>query len=159
MVKFQAVCSAIIFFITAAISSSQVCAMGLGPALFKIQNIPPGQSVDVRKLSGVVFTVVNSSDKEELYSLVCKKPSQGGLVDWEAGYEEIARHDWCKLEKEEFTVAAKSKSEIGLIIEIPDKPEYFNCKWVLAVVLTSGGNKGIGVGLAVAARVQIETLP
>ncbi|MFH0938711.1 MAG: hypothetical protein V1899_05460 [Planctomycetota bacterium] len=157
--KFQALYFTAVFFVLAALGPRQAYAMGLGPGLFKIQNVPPGQSVDVRKLSGVVFTVTNSSDKEESFSLLCKKPSQGGLVDWEAGYEEIADAAWCKLEKEEFAVAAKSKAEIGLIIEVPDKPEYYNCKWMLAVVLTSGGNKGIGVGLAVAARVQIETLP
>ncbi|MGD0092298.1 MAG: hypothetical protein ABSE73_20470 [Planctomycetota bacterium] len=132
-------------------------ALSLGPAIFMVQNVVPGQPVDVKKTSGVVYTINNTSDTESALSLTCKKPIEGGVVAWEWGYDEIPDASWCKLEKEEITVPPKSKIEVGLTIAIPDKPEYYNCKWIVAVVLKPGKTAGPGVGLAVAARVQIET--
>lgn len=132
--------------------------MGLGPALFKIQNVPLGKPLDVKKSSGVSFFVDNDSAEEQVCVIKSARPSQAGLADWEQGYDEVPDVTWFRLDKESLNVPAKSKAEVGLTIEIPDKPEYYNCKWVLAVVLASGNKNGIGVGLAVAARVQIETL-
>jgi len=136
--------------------SHSAWALSLGPAMFMVQHVVPGQTLDVRKKAGVVFTVKNDTDTDGSYSLTCRKPSQN-LGDWEAGYEEIPNPEWCVLEKTEFVVPAKTKVEIGLTINIPDKLDHYNCKWMLAVVLTAGKNTGIAVGLAIAARVQIET--
>lgn len=132
-------------------------ALSLGPAIFMVQHVKPGQSLNVKEKSGVVYTITNPDEKERTFNLACMKPVEGGVLNWEAGYDEIPDPSWCKLEKEEFDIGPKSKTEVGLTITIPDKPEYYNCKWVLAVVLQAGKAKGIGVGLAVAARVQIET--
>ncbi|MCY3022444.1 MAG: hypothetical protein NTW87_25980 [Planctomycetota bacterium] len=134
-------------------------AASLGPAVFTVQNVVPGQSVDLRKTAGLVYTIGNTSDTEGTYSLVCQRPVEGGVLNWESGYDEIPDASWCKLEKEEVVVPAKSKAEVGLTITVPAKPEYHNCKWVAAVVLKASKTAGIGVGLAVAARVRIETAP
>jgi hypothetical protein len=131
-------------------------ALSLGPAIFMVQNVVPGQPLDVKKKAKVAFTVTNDTDLNRQYSLTCEKPSLS-IADWERGYEEIPDPSWFKLEQNEFFVPAKQSVEVGLIIDVPNKPEYFNCKWMLAVVLTSGKSKGIGVGLAIASRVQIET--
>jgi hypothetical protein len=122
-----------------------------------VQNVVPGQPVDVRKTSGVVYTINNTSDQEGTFSLTCQKPVEGGVAAWEWGYDEIPDASWCKLEKEELVIAGNSKADVGLTISVPDKPEYYNCKWIVAVVLKPGASKGVGVGLSVAARVQIET--
>jgi hypothetical protein len=147
-------------FVAAAVcSTNSVWALSMGPGLFMVQNVHPGQSVDVRKKSGVTFTLKNDSDQDNTYNLVCRKPGTAGLADWEQGYDEIPDASWCKLEKEQVVVPAKSHVEVGLTIEVPDKPEYYNCKWILAVVLSGASGTGkVGVGLAIAARVQIETI-
>ena len=132
-------------------------ALSLGPALFMVQNVVPGQPLDVRKSSGVVFTINNSGDQEGTFSLSCYKPVEGGVMAWECGDDEIPDASWCKLDKNEMVIPAQSKAEVGLTIAIPDKPEYYDCKLVVVVVLKPGKLAGSGVGLSVAARVQIET--
>ena len=39
-------------------------ALSLGPAIFMVQNVVPGQPLDVKKASGVVYTINNTSDQE-----------------------------------------------------------------------------------------------
>src|SRR5205823_4825872 len=121
-----------IFALLLCAVSHSAWALSLGPALFMVQHVQPGQPIDVRKKAGVVFTIKNDSEKDGEYTLVCRKPSLN-LSDWEAGYDEIPNAEWCVLEKNEFVVPAKSKVEVGLTISIPDKLDYYNCKWILAV--------------------------
>jgi hypothetical protein len=141
-------------------SPGRLHALEMGPALFMVQDVPPGQEVNLHTLGGVVFTVVNDSDQEQSYALVCRRPSQAGVVEWEKGYEEIPDPAWCKLEEASFTVPARGEKKTGLVINIPDKPENYNRKFVLAVMLSAVSSDqaaAFGVGLAVTARVEIET--
>ena len=132
-------------------------ALAMGPGLFMVQNVPPGQEVDLRKLGGVLFTVENDSGQEQDFNLTCRKPSQSGLTEWEKGYEEIPDPAWCRLEQESFTIPANGRKQIGLVIAIPPAAENRNRRFMLAVVLRTGKDPAFGVGLAIAARVQIET--
>lgn len=132
-------------------------ALAMGPGLFMVQNVTPGQEIDLRKLGGLLFTVENDSGQEQDYNLTCRKPSQSGLTDWEKGYEEIPDPAWCRVEEAVFTIPARGKKQIGLIIAIPQAAENLNRKFMLAVVLKAGKDPAFGVGLAIAARVQIET--
>lgn len=132
-------------------------ALELGPALFSVQRIPPGKAVDIAALGGPRFTIPNKGKQEQTYTLTCQSPSPSALAGWERGYEAIPDASWCTLESEEITVPAGGEKQIGMTINIPDRPENYNRKWLVGVVLKPGGKKGIGVGLAVAARVQIET--
>jgi len=122
-----------------------------------LQDVPPGREVNLRKLGGVLFTVYNRTDQAQDYTLSCKRPGQGGLATWEKGYEEIPNAAWCYLEETTVTVPPKSEKQVGLIVNIPDEPENWNRKFMLAVILSSGKNDGTSIGLAVACRVQIET--
>jgi hypothetical protein len=129
----------------------------MGPGMIMLQDVPLGREVNLRKLGGLLFTVYNRSDQAQDYTLFCKRPGQGGLATWEKGYEEIPNAAWCYLEETSVTVPAKSEKQVGLIVNIPDEPENWNRKFMLAVILTSGKNDGTSIGLAVACRVQIET--
>jgi hypothetical protein len=133
-------------------------ALSMGPGMFMVQDVPPGREVDVRKLGGMVFTVFNKTDKDQDYNLACKRPAQGGLAVWEKGYEEIPDPAWCRLEETVFTIPPRSEKTVGVIINIPDAPENYNRKFMLAVVLQGGKAVGTSIGLAVACRIQIETV-
>lgn len=137
--------------------SAPLCALAMGPGMIMVQNIPPGQEVDLHKLGGTMFTIVNRSDKDQDYNLTCQQPITGGVPEWEKGYEEISDPAWCRVEESVFTVPAHGEKKVGLIIHIPDLPELYNRKFMLAVVLKGGRQLGTSVGLAVACRVQIET--
>lgn len=132
-------------------------ALAMGPGLFMVQNITPGQEVDLHKLGGLLFTVENDSTEAQDFNLTCRRPSQAGLNEWEKGYEEIPDPTWCRLEESVFTIPAKATKQVGLIINLPAGQELHNRKFMLAVVLKSGKDPAFGVGLAIAARVQIET--
>ncbi len=131
-------------------------ALSISPGLFTVENIPPGNDVDLRT-SGMTFSIPNGSEAEATYNLTCMKPREGGIGRWEDGYEEIPDATWCTMEHNVVTVPAKGTGEVGLKIAIPDKPEHYNRRFVLAVVLKTGANPNIGVGMALAARVLIET--
>ncbi len=132
-------------------------ALEMGPGMFMVQDVPPGREVNLRKIGGVLFTVTNRADHAMDYTLSCHRPQEGGLPTWEKGYEEIPNAAWCYLEETTITVPAKSEKQVGLIINIPDEPENYNRKFMLAVILNTGKNGNTSVGLAVACRVQIET--
>ena len=132
-------------------------ALEMGPGMFMVQDVPPGREIDLHKLGGVLFTVTNRADHAMDYTLRCQRPKEGGLPTWEQGYEEIPNAAWCYLEETTITVPAKSEKQVGLIINIPDEPENYNRKFMLAVILNTGKVGNTSVGLAVACRVQIET--
>ena len=132
-------------------------ALEMGPGMFMVQDVPPGREINLRKIGGVLFTVTNRTDQAMDYSLSCHRPAKGGLPTWEKGYEEIPNAAWCYLEETTITVPAKSEKQVGLIINIPDEPENYNRKFMLAVILNTGKTGNTSVGLAVACRVQIET--
>ena len=117
-------------------------AIEMGPGMFMLQDVPPGREVNLRKIGGVLFTVYNRSDQAQDYTLSCKRPGLGGLPTWEKGYEEIPNAAWCYLEETTVTVPPKSEKQVGLIVNIPDEPENWNRKFMLAVILSSGKNDG-----------------
>ena len=59
--------------------------------------------------------------------------------------------------KNELVIPAKQKGLSSLIINIPDKPENYNRKFMVYVTLEPGNNGQMGVGLGAIARVMIET--
>lgn len=140
-------------------SSQPGWAMSINPGLFLLQGITPGQPVDLAAVAGFHFEVPNSDPVETTYNIASSKPIEGGMLNWEVGYEEIPDPAWCQLDKRVFTIPAKGTAQIGLTIDIPDRPECYNRRFVVAIVLRPGSDPGIGVGLALAARIMIETAP
>jgi hypothetical protein len=139
----------------------EVQALGLGPGLAKIENIRPGEPIDLKKQYKFVYFVPNDTNEEQVLNLTCVKPSMV-LKDWEAGYEEVPDLKWFRLEKNNLVIPAHSQEDVGLIIDVPDKLENYNRKWLLAIRLGMGSVSGSGtgsVGLAVVARLQLETVP
>lgn len=136
---------------------AQIHALAMGPGLFMVQQVPPGEVVDLRAVGGPVFTIENDTDQDQDYNLTCRRPSESGLTEWEAGYEEIPDPAWFQLEETVFSIPARQSKQIGLRIAIPAGAHYHNRKFLLAVVLKAGKDPAFGVGLAIAARVQIET--
>ena len=143
--------------LSANLIAGKTWPLNLAPAIARIQNVEPGLPCELGK-ARVVFTITNNSRQDTNYALVCRKPSHAGLWSWEHGFAEIPDPAWFKLDKENFAVPAKSALQVGLTIRVPNKPECFNRKWMLAVVLTAERFSRMGLGLSVAARVQIETV-
>ena len=123
--------------------------------------IRPGEGeVDVSKTSGFTFSVENGTSEAHTFS-VTTRTAKATLSSWEMGYESIPDLSWLRLDKSEVEVPAKSSGKVNLFINVPNKPEFFNRKWMAVVACTPGKTdpKGSSVGLIVASRVQIETAP
>src|SRR5664279_2476097 len=101
-------------------------AMSLAPGMFMLQDVPPGQEVKLRMINGVLFTISNTANQAQDYTLTCRRPSQAGLATWEKGYEEIPDPTWCSLDETTITVPAKGDKQVGLVINIPDLPTNYN---------------------------------
>lgn len=134
---------------------------GIGPGMVLIENIKPGGGqVDVASKTGFTFEVVNDTNEKQLFN-VTSRTARATISSWEMGYESIPDASWLQLEKKEIEVDAKSKGKIKMTLNIPDKPEYYNRKWMGIVACAPGAARtdgGSSVGLVVASRVQIETL-
>jgi hypothetical protein len=132
---------------------------GIGPGMFMVENLKPGGAeVDIFNGTATAFEVYNGTDQKHIFTLyVAKPPSVIGA--WETGYDPIPDPAWCRLEKTELEVPPKTDVKVRMFIKIPDKVEYYNKKWMACVVCSPGKPDKGAVGLQVATRVQIETLP
>ena len=153
---------AIALAILATASSSygveQPGGFGLGPGIVLAENIRPGaEEADLTKAMGDPFTVYNGTDEEHIFRVWVAKPTTA-ISEWEHGYDEIPDAAWCRLDQKEIKIARKSDAKVNLFIKVPDKPEYYNRKWVVLVMASPSGGGGPGVvGLQIASRVLIET--
>ena len=135
---------------------SSASAVAFGPPLTLFQDIPPGFEVDLKKVGNFSYQVVNKSDADQVYRIKTSVP-HGEAGTWEHGYEIIPDISWCTMHESEITVAANTTKLVSMTINIPDKPENYNRKFMVYVVLEPGGQAALGVGLGLIARVMIET--
>jgi hypothetical protein len=134
---------------------------GIGPGMVLVENIKPGDGeIDLAGKTGFTFEVVNDTNEKQVFN-VTSRTAKSTVSSWELGYESIPDPTWLILEKKEIEVDAKSKGKVKMTLKVPDKPEYYNRKWMGIVACAPGAAKtdgGSSVGLVVASRVQIETL-
>jgi hypothetical protein len=126
-----------------------------------VENIKPGSGeIDVAATTGFVFEVENGTAEKHIFT-VTVRTARATISSWELGYESIPDTSVLRLDKKEIEVDAKSKGAVKLYINIPDKPENYNRKWMAVVACAPGAatTNGSSVGLMVASRVQIETTP
>jgi len=132
---------------------------GIGPGMVLVENVRPGSETDVGA-SGFSFEVENNTDQKHTFAITTRT-AKSSIGSWEKGYESIPDASWLRLDKNELELDAKTKGNVKLFITIPDKPEYYNRKFMGIVACAPGtaATSGSSVGLVVASRVQIETLP
>ncbi len=136
---------------------TQLQALAFGPPLALFQDIPPGFEVDLKKVGQFSFRVANRSKNPQSYVLSIEAPPTDNRKSWEYGYEPIPDLSWCKMHKDEITVPGATTEKVSLTIQIPEKPENYNRKFLFYVRIQSGTKQNIGVGLSLVARVLVET--
>ena len=133
---------------------------GIGPGMVMVQNIKPGAGeIDASGGAGFTFEVENGTASPQFFTL-STRTAKSTMSSWEMGYENLTELSWLRLDKTEMELAAKSKGPLKFFVNIPDKPEFYNRKWMAVVACSPGkATKGASsVGLIVAARIQIETI-
>ncbi len=129
--------------------------MGLGPALIQIQHVPVGIDADLGKL-GAEFHLYNHTSKAQVFSVVARAPADAGQVTWELGYEALPDAAWFSVEPKVMALAAGEEGTVRLHAHLPERPELYNRDFMVCVQMTAG-QSNYGAGLALAARVLVET--
>lgn len=133
---------------------ADAASLKVSPARFIVHDVEPGKLYDLYKETGVRLTIFNEDDVSRAWVLSTHRPSERGR--WEVGYGEIPDARWCWFGESEVSVEANNAGHGHLFLQIPDEERYYNQHWI--VTLHVGGKpEGMGVGLAVDIRVQIET--
>jgi hypothetical protein len=136
----------------------RLCAVTVSPGLAMIQNIPPGQEVTLGTFNLFIYGH-NDGDEDQTFSFEPQQPNGTWGRDWEAGYEPFPDLSWCHMVETLVDCKPKEKAAGNLVLNIPDRPENYNRKWVLCVLVKKQNRQRaiIGAGLAVAVRLMIET--
>ncbi len=136
--------------------ANQTQATEFGPPLCLFQDLPLGVEIDLEAAGNFKYQIVNKSDEDEKYIIECQAPS-GDHRSWEYGFEPLPDLAWCVMKEKDIVVPAQSTKFVSLVINIPNKPENYNRKFVCNVVLRPGTSQRLGVGLGFIARIMIET--
>jgi hypothetical protein len=130
--------------------------LSFGPGMTTIGNIPLGKEVD----PNMEFEIQNGSKKPRNVRLLVLRPQDSGIARWERGYTAIPDAAWCRLEKQELEIAPESSVKVKAFIKVPDKPEYYNRKFMIAIACEGvpPKNQGsAGINLRLVSRLGIET--
>jgi hypothetical protein len=149
----------VIAAVALALLPCSVQALSVSPGLAMVQNIPLGQEVNLGKL-GLSICGHNDGDEVQTFAFKPEVPSGTWGRDWEAGYEAFPDVSWCRMEEGYVDAQPKDTANGALILNIPDRPENYNRKWVIYVLVQKDNRKarGIGAGMAIAVRLMIETV-
>ena len=108
-----------------------------------IDNLEPGKTYELNKISGAPFTITNNFDNQVTLKLEVLKPQNKEL---KSGYEPLPDVTWVKLDKQEITIERTKNAIIDLKVTVPNDPQYRGKKyhfWVWSY--TSGQAMGVGL--------------
>jgi hypothetical protein len=130
-------------------------SLKVSPGGFIVHDIKPGETYNLRELTGIKLSIYNDDDSTHTYALTVQKPSVAGK--WEKGYDEIPDPGWCWFETKDVTIGPRKVGYGNLFFRIPEKESYFNQHWAVALGIMGKQERGIGLGLGIYVRIQMET--
>ncbi len=126
------------------------------PGVIAIQNVVPGEKVDLYEKAGIALTVTNGSDRVRIFDIAPGLPSQMRL-NVRDGYRDIPDPAWFKLEKESVRLAPFSKAVVKMYIDIPKDEKYYNQHFSVGLNIQSRPEAGEKIALGVKPIYYIET--
>ncbi|MBN1903188.1 hypothetical protein JW926_17840 [Candidatus Sumerlaeota bacterium] len=142
----------IIFLIAGVLPAA---SLKVSPGGFIVHDVIPGKTYNLQETTGVKLSIFNDDDTTHTYSLTVRKPSVAGK--WEKGYDEIPEPGWCWFEPKEATIGPRKVGYGNLYFRVPEKERYFNQRWAAALGVMGKQESGIGFGLGIYVRIQMET--
>lgn len=140
--------------------------VSLGPALILVQDVKPGQRVDLGIHAKVEHGMTNHGQRPVTAELAAVVPSSYDFKQFDCGYEPPASAEWFTLRRGEHTamrhlleLKTKRRETASLVIEIPDKPENWNRHFVVYVEGGQPTRTAVGTTLRMRARILLETAP
>jgi hypothetical protein len=77
----------------------------------------------------VDLSLQNGSGLKQTFR-VYPRAAQGALSSWEWGYESLPDPAWLTVDRPEVSVEAHAAAPVTVTLNIPDRPEHYNRKWV-----------------------------
>lgn len=126
------------------------------PGVIAIQNVVPGERVDLYEKVGIALTITNGSDRIRIFDIVPGLPSEMRL-NVRDGYRDMPDPSWFKLEKESVRLAPFSSAEVKMYIDIPKDEKYYNQHFAVGLNIHTRPEAGEKIALGVKPVYYIET--
>jgi|CXWL01.1.fsa_nt_gi hypothetical protein len=123
------------------------------PQTLYLTGVPVGKAYDTRKEAKKSLRVANfAADELKVLLTVEKWDSRFSMPE---GYQMIPDVSWIKMKTSTVTVGPEEIGQAGLIVDVPDKPEYKGQRW--AAMVRTGLTTGFWLDAPV--KVLLETAP
>ena len=145
-------------FLALPLSAADGGGLAIGPALILVQDVPVGQPFTLGEAAKVRYQIVNNSAEDAVYSVKVVVPAAYTFSEFEKGFEPAPDASWFRLDREEVSVPAKSKVEVDLTVDIPNRPELLNRHWIVCIEAGRPQALNLGAALRLRARIMLETM-
>ena len=142
---------------TSAEAPQPVLGLAVQPGGLLIRDVVPGETYDLKAITGVGLTVFNRDSRPHTYVLAAHRPSEVGNRRLPLGYSDIPDPSWFWFEVGEVTVPAQGSSEVRMYLMIPDDERYYNQHWSVSVGVVGKPGQAEMLTLAAYPRFEIET--
>ena len=130
--------------------------VAFAPAIALVTRVPLGATVNLATDANQPFIVDNRGPDTAEVNLRGVEPVAGGMPLWEYGYEPIPDPSWVRCAPDSVGLGV-GQTQVEVVITVPDEAQYAGRKFVAGVRLGLGSSEGSGAGLAMCARLLIET--
>jgi hypothetical protein len=137
-------------------AAAPATGVAFAPAIALVTQVPLGSPVNLASDANQPFIVDNRGPDTADITLRGVAPVAGGMPLWEYGYEPIPDPSWVRCAPDSVGLGI-GMTQVEVIIAIPDEPRYAGRKFVAGVRLGLGSSEQFGTGLALCARMLIET--
>lgn len=130
--------------------SAPVLAQGFGvsPSEVTVSNMPPGGQ------AAFELTVYNNDNVACVFTPLVYKPS---AADRRTGKQEFPDNSWISFSPDQVEIAANSQGQLGVILIVPDEPEWAGQDWEVWLGVTTEA-KGLFATI-VYVRLYVSTTP
>ena len=147
-------CPILILFISSNLNSAGIL---VNPSFIRVQNVVPGEKVQLIGIDKCFLKVINRDNKTAKYKislLTCKEYGK----QLSQSYEELPDTAWLAIKTAEVTVEAGKTAEVnGFSIKTPKKIKFYNKKWQSIVKVEKVPSPGEVINLEVIIPLWIET--
>lgn len=141
-----------------SINSPWANALGIRTkfGLVVVENLQPGQTYNLRELTGLPLSVVNAADKQVTIKMDLQKPDPEQEKGMGAkGFESIPDLSWIKLSRDFFVVDPGQSAIADVLITIPDDDKYLGKRYQVNIWSHTIGKQFLNVGLMSRLRITI----
>ncbi len=135
-------------------SSNASVDFTLAPGEIKLDNVPRGKRYDIGKEAGIILTVTNNGEREQVFKLQSRTvaSSSATLV---GDYIDTPDAAFLSFEKNEFTIPPTGTTTVNMYLEFPAKEEFAGKNFMFIIrAYTVGDQVSTGVYSRVYASIQ-----